>query len=213
MTCKGTLGVIAKNAKVAPRFAIRFKDSTALAEFAKAHNLADPTMLGRWRVDGLLPSVWSRGCHWYSRVARVAGIGASLFRCTAVFLRPNLVARPTPCNNTKFAQNSIQLIRFKALNAVARKWQEDESKSNRNTAAKTSSSSVGSQGRTAFLKKLAPKVTSIDLLSSSPRQRKPDDKRQAEDKTGQTPPSRKVRDASYCWKKNGKVALAQSMHA
>ena len=61
MTCKGTLGVIAKNAKVAPRFAIRFKDSTALAEFAKAHNLADPTMLGRWRVDGLLPSVGAAG--------------------------------------------------------------------------------------------------------------------------------------------------------
>lgn len=192
--------------KVAPRFAIRFKDSTALAEFAKAHNLADPTMLVRWRVDGLLPSVGileSQG--W--QVSELLYFGAQ-----------HCVFTSESCGKTnplqyKVAQNSIQLIRFKALNAVARKWQEDESKSNRNTAAKTSSSSVGSQGRTAFLKKLALKVTSIDLLSSSPRQRKPDDKRQAEDKTGQTPPSRKVRDASYCWKKNGKVALAQSMHA
>lgn len=56
MTTKDTLGVIAKNTKLTPRFALRLKDLSKFAEFAKTHGLTDSSKCGRWRVAGLLPT-------------------------------------------------------------------------------------------------------------------------------------------------------------
>ena len=61
MTNADTLGVVAKNSKVVPRLALRFKDEQKLAAFAQAHNLPDSSKCGRWRIDGLAPSIGPAG--------------------------------------------------------------------------------------------------------------------------------------------------------
>lgn len=48
-----TLGVIAKNSKVEPRYAVRFGQKADLQNFAKKHHIEDLSPFGRWRLTGL----------------------------------------------------------------------------------------------------------------------------------------------------------------
>ena len=193
MTSKDTLGVVAKNSKLTPRFAMRFQDETKLASFAKLHNLSDTSKCGRWRVDGLAPHVGSAGAIGLLQ-SKGWDINDFLYFGShhCVFTSNN--CGPTSPLHYNSGGSSVQHIRFKAVNAAARKMQEDEAKKSRPAASKAAPKALSSDGRTAFLKNLAPKVNSVDLTVASPRQRRTDEKRPLAAHSGETPPGTKPRD-------------------
>ena len=173
---------------MSPRFALRFKDATKLAEFAKTHGYADTSRCGRWRVDGLLPAVGAAGA---MALLESKGWKISEFlyfgSCHGVISAES--CGPTTPLHCQSPTRSIQDIRFKAFNSVARKLQEEESKKGRaSSTAKAATAASFAQNRTNFLRQL-------QSSPASPRVRRDEDKRGVPGKTGETPPSQKQRDA------------------
>ena len=196
MASPDTLGVVVKSSKMTPRLAIRFRDEGKMSAFAKTHGLPDSSKCGRWRVDGLVPSIGSAGV-----VGMLQAKGWTLNEFLywganhCVFTADGCGA--TGASHYQLPGRGVQVIRFKALNQTARKQQEEESRKTRATSSKASTSHSSGHARAAFLKKLAPTVTTIDMTSStpaSPRQPKPEDKRKPDGPTGQTPPPQKLRE-------------------
>eukprot|EP00435_Cladocopium_sp_Y103_P069579 s395_g33.t1 len=194
MLNQDTLGVVAKNSKIAPRLAIRFGDEGKLSAFAKSHGLTDSTKCGRWRIDGIAPAIGSAGIvgllqskGWHVSEFLYFGSHHAVFTADT--------CGPTTPLHYQFPGRSIQQVRFKALNSYAKKQQEDEAKKKRASAPKAAASQPSSHSRTAFLQNLAPKVSVIDLATPpSPRQRKAEDKRLPGTGTGETPPPKKERE-------------------
>ena len=173
---------------MSPRFALRFKDATKLAEIAKTHGYADTSRCGRWRVDGLLPAVGAAGA---MALLESKGWKISEFlyfgSCHGVISAES--CGPTTPLHCQSPTRSIQDIRFKAFNSVARKLQEEESKKGRaSSTAKAATVASFAQSRTNFLRQL-------QSSPASPRVRRDEDKRGVPGKTGETPPSQKQRDA------------------
>ena len=117
MTTADTLGIVAKNSKMVRRLAIRFKDEGKLAAFAKTHHLPDSSKCGRWRIDGLAPSIGAAGIvgllqskGWQINEFLYFG----MHHC--VYTSDN--CGPTDPMHYQFDGQSVQVIRFKAVSVA-----------------------------------------------------------------------------------------------
>jgi hypothetical protein len=117
MTTADTLGIVAKNSKMVRRLAIRFKDEGKLAAFAKTHHLPDSSKCGRWRIDGLAPSIGAAGIvgllqskGW--QINEFLYFGMHHCVCTS----DN--CGPTDPMHYQFDGQSVQVIRFKAVSVA-----------------------------------------------------------------------------------------------
>ena len=185
--CKG---LIAKNSKQSPRFAIRFSNIDDIEIFTKAKELPSFINTSRWRLEGLAPSIGAAGViqfleakHWVVHELLYFGERHCVFTATKMGAIEPM--------HYRHSATGTQQIRFKALNSLARKDQEAASKSTRSAASNSGSQTTASTRKTAFLKTLkstaAPKIK-----GDSPKSKTQDTKRPAEGSTGQTPPPKKT---------------------
>ena len=183
-------GLVVKNAKQKPRYALRFCTNDDLKAVAEQHQFPDTTALSRWRLDGLLPVIGSAGVlglleerDWLIDTILYFGDRHCVFTATTV---GNL----SPMHYQMKGQER-QLMRFKAINAPARAAQESANKS-KSSASGTSSVSSAGQATTTWLRKLRPtrKPFEIPVSPSKPEPTK----RPAPNRTGETPPGKKDKD-------------------
>jgi hypothetical protein len=186
-TCNG---LIVKNAKVQPRFAIRFSSTQELSAFARTNALPDNSDKGRWRIEGIDSTIGSAGIITFLEskgwnVDELLYCGARHGVYTA-----SQVGQIGPMHY-KLPGNVTQQIRFKALNSVAKKAHSEASKASRTngSAASTAAPTTEGQKKTEYLRAL--KTIDLTATPASPRV-KTADKRNAQGlgHTGTTPPSK-----------------------
>ena len=187
-TCNG---LIVKNAKVQPRFAIRFSSTQELSAFARTNALPDNSDKGRWRIEGIDSTIGSAGIITFLEskgwnVDELLYCGARHGVYTA-----SQVGQIGPMHY-KLPGNVTQQIRFKALNSVAKKAHSDASKASRTSgsAASTAAPTTEGQKKTEYLRAL--KTIDLTATPASPRVKTAADKRNAQGlgHTGTTPPSK-----------------------
>lgn len=115
-------GVAVKNHKVKPRFAIRFKSTDDLKNFAAANSIDDLSIYGRWRLNGL-----PHNCGATDVMKLLEGKGWEIFEVLyvgehhAVFIATK--QGPTSPLHYDYLKEHKQVLRFKALNQVAKDHQ------------------------------------------------------------------------------------------
>lgn len=120
-------GIVAKNAKMKPRFALRFAKIGDLQEFAKKHQIKDPTATSRWRMDGLPSYTGAVGA-----VAILESRGWTVeevlyFSDTHCVFTAEQVGDVSPMHYD-LASGIRQQIHLKALDVKARAYRVDKSK-------------------------------------------------------------------------------------
>lgn len=123
-------GVAVKNHKVKPRFAIRFNNNDDLKKFAAANSIEDLTNYGRWRINGL-----PHNCGATDVMQLLEGNGWEIYEILyvgehhAVFIATK--QGPTSPLHYDYLKDHKQVIRFKALNHVAKEHQKATAASSR----------------------------------------------------------------------------------
>lgn len=181
------MGLIAKNSKHTPRFAIRFNTVDDIESFTKEKELPTYINTSRWRLEGVSPTSGAAGIvqfletkGWSIHELLYCGERHAVYTATKMgSVGPMFYRHPG---------STPQQLRFKALNSLAKKEQAaasqaDRSKSTASNAAGTSSS----QKRTTFLRTLTPQTS----IQASPK--KGATSRPLPGNTGQTPPPKQQR--------------------
>lgn len=181
------MGLIAKNSKHTPRFAIRFNTVDDIESFTKEKELPTYINTSRWRLEGVSPTIGAAGIvqfletkGWSIHELLYCGERHAVYTATKMgSVGPMFYRHPG---------STPQQLRFKALNSLAKKEQAaasqaDRSKSTASNAAGTSSS----QKRTTFLRTLTPQTS----IQASPK--KGATSRPLPGNTGQTPPPKQQR--------------------
>ena len=151
------MGLIAKNSKHTPRFAIRFNTVDDIESFTKEKELPTYINTSRWRLEGVSPTIGAAGIiqfletkGWSIHELLYCGERHAVYTATKMgSVGPMFYRHPG---------STPQQLRFKALNSLAKKEQAaasqaDRSKSTASNAAGPSSS----QKRTTFLR-----ITNLD---------------------------------------------------
>jgi hypothetical protein len=157
------------------RLALRFQDGQSLSAFAVKHQMHDTSKVGRWKVSGI---PLDAGIHGLFELLRSLEWGileiAFMDEYHAVFLADRR-GQDVPAYFQRNGQP--RQIKFKALNAAARGMVKHENME-RTTA---SASTQVPESRAARQKKF---LQDLESAAKTPQR---GDKRNAEDKTGETP--------------------------
>ena len=191
-----TIGVVSKNSKVTPRFAVRFSEQSKLQHFAKANHIEDLSIYSRWRLTGL--------------PVQTGALGAlQLLESRGWDVKEILYFTPSQCNflasnrgNTAdmhyvTANGSKHPLQLKAVNSKAKEAQAAENKA---AAAKAQpkvqpTRPQQAQLKSDWLREMAARSRLQEPASPRRSEKNDPNKRNAESKTGNTPEAAKQRTA------------------
>lgn len=194
---ESALGLIAKNSKVKPRFAIHFENADEIEKYTKSKNLPTFIKTSRWRLEGLAPNVGAVGAisflesqGWVVDEILYFGTYHCLFTSTRMGSVEPMFYR--------HSGTGPQQLRFKALNSLAQKEHSDAAQKARATSSATSAQASASknQGRTMFLRSISTKAPppgvapakATTQATGSPMRVEKDAKRPLAGNSGETPP-------------------------
>ena len=186
-THPSALGLVAKNSKNHPRFAVRFKDIDDIQEFTKKHGLPSHVDNGRWRLDGLTPAIGSAGAIQFLEAH------GWIVEELLYFGLNHVVYTASKTGDTKAMHykrgSSLQQLRFKALNRKARSEQQSTAGQTIRNSSTAKASGKGAQKRAELLRSLTSQGNNAAVPSPKSPPKQPE-KRPPEGATGATPASK-----------------------
>ena len=182
-------GVVRKGNAAAPKYALRFRDTERLKQFAADHSILDLSNLGRWKIYGIDNTVGTFGLlAWLTQrgfqdveVLYVSDSTGVWLASAAGNLSPGY-----------YVQNGVKMqFHIKALNNVAR----DQAKAKNSSAASSASKAAPKISTRAAKQQAFVKSLSTTVQPGSPK-KEPVKRKEAQPKTGMTPESKKT-EASH----------------
>ena len=187
------LGIVSKNSRLRPRYAVRFGQKEDLQRFAKANNIEDLSTFGRWRLTGLPVQTGSVGALQLLE-SRGWDIKEILFlndsQCSF------LSSKRGNISNMYYIDGGIKHpLQIKAVNAIAR---DEQASANKAAASKAAPKLQTSRPATAVQKDTWTRAIAAKAslqAPASPRRsvNQEPSKRTTDSKTGNTPDHQKQR--------------------
>ncbi|CAL1147147.1 unnamed protein product [Cladocopium goreaui] len=186
------LGLVAKNAKQKPKYALRFSSMQDLQTFAEQYALPNSASQSRWRLDGLSPILGSAGVITLLEDRQWVIDSVLYFGERHCVFTASTVGNLTPMFYE--VDGESQQMRFKALSLSARNSQIEankKAKSQASSSAAATATNFGQQ-KASWLRSLRPKREEAAIPVSPAKNES--GKRPAPAKTGETPPGKQNKE-------------------
>jgi hypothetical protein len=186
------LGLVAKNAKQKPKYALRFSSMQDLQTFAEQYALPNSATQSRWRLDGLSPILGSAGVITLLEDRQWVIDSVLYFGERHCVFTASTVGNLTPMFYE--VDGESQQMRFKALSLSARNSQIEankKAKSQASSSAAATATNFGQQ-KASWLRSLRPKREEAAIPVSPAKNES--GKRPAPAKTGETPPGKQNKE-------------------